>query len=85
MYTPITCNSSSTIKMHSWQLNNISNSIQSMDIDPLNRQLIFISQYEFMISNMSQPNLTKVFYTSDRKIQKFIFGMCIKISAERKR
>ena len=70
----VTCATSSTINMHSWQLNNITNLIQSIEIDIFNRQIIFATQYEFMISNMSEPNATQVVYTTDREIQRFIYG-----------
>ncbi|CAF0807202.1 unnamed protein product [Rotaria sordida] len=78
MYTPITCDIPFHIKMHSWQLNNISNSIQSIVIDVFNRQIIFSSPYQFMKSNMSQPNSTKVLYTSDREIKRFIYDASFK-------
>lgn len=75
MYKPITCSTSIDIKMHSWSLTNISNSIHSMEIDIYNRQFIFASDYQFMISNMSEPNSTKIVYTADREIKKFIYGI----------
>ncbi|CAF0778249.1 unnamed protein product [Rotaria sp. Silwood1] len=78
MYTPITCDISISIKMHSWQLNNIANSIQSIEIDAFNRQIIFASHYEFLISNMSKPNSTKVLYTTDREIKRFIYDASFK-------
>jgi len=77
MYTPIRCDISTNINMHSWSLNNISNSIRSMEIDVNNKQLIFASNYQFMISNMSEPNSTIVAYTADREIQRFIYGMIV--------
>jgi len=70
--------------MHSWSFNNISNSIQSMEIDVYNRQIIFASQYEFLISNMSKPNSTKVVYSTDRKIKRFIYGMKVFIKTKTK-
>jgi hypothetical protein len=75
MYTPITCDISYQIKMHSWSLNNITDTIQSMEIDIYNRQIIFATPYEFLISNMSQPNITKVVYSTDLEIKRFIYGM----------
>jgi len=73
MYTPITCDISYQIKMHSWSFNNISNRIQSMEIDIYNRQIIFATNYEFLISNMSEPNSTKVVYSTDQEIKRFIY------------
>ncbi|CAF3309320.1 unnamed protein product [Rotaria socialis] len=78
MYTPVTCVTPSTINMHSWQLNNITNLIQSIEIDIFNRQIIFASQYEFLISNMSEPNATQVLYRTDREIQRFIYDASFK-------
>jgi hypothetical protein len=75
IYTPITCNVSYRMKMHSWSFNNISNSIQSMEIDVYNRQIIFASKYQFMISNLLEPNVTKAVHTTDREIKRFIYGM----------
>ncbi len=77
MYTPILCDTSTSINMHSWSLNNISNSIRSMEIDVNNKQIIFASNYQFMISNMSEPNSTTVAYTTDREIKRFIYGMMV--------
>jgi hypothetical protein len=75
MYTPISCEISQQIKMHSWSFNNISNSIQSMEIDIYERQFIFATHYEFLVSNMSEPNSTKIVYSTDREIKRFIYGM----------
>jgi len=75
MYTPITCKISQQIKMHSWSFNTILNSIQSMEIDIYERQFIFATHYEFLISNMSEPNSTKVVYSTDQEIKRFIYGM----------
>lgn len=75
MYTPITCDISYQIKMHSWALNNITDTIQSMEIDIYNHQIIFATPYEFLISNMSQPNITKAVYSSDLEIKRFIYGI----------
>ncbi|CAF2446070.1 unnamed protein product [Rotaria sp. Silwood2] len=78
MYTPITCDISVSIKMHSWQLNNISNTIQSIEIDAFNRRIIFASNYQIMLSNMSEPNSTKVLYTTDREIKRLIYDTSFK-------
>ena len=75
MYTPISCDITYHIKMHSWSLDHISNSINSMEIDVYNRQIIFASNNQFMISNMSEPNSTTVVYTTDRPIYRFVYGM----------
>jgi hypothetical protein len=75
MYTPINCDRTYNIKMHSWSLKNISNSIISMEIDVYNRQIIFASNNQFMISNMSEPNSTKIVYTTERPILRFVYGM----------
>jgi hypothetical protein len=48
-----------------------------MEIDVNNKQLIFASNYQFMISNMSEPNSTIVAYTADREIKRFIYGMIV--------
>ncbi|CAF1467039.1 unnamed protein product [Adineta steineri] len=78
MYTPIVCDVSINIQMHSWSFNNIANSIHSMAIDVLNRELIFASNYQFMISNMSEPNVTKIVHTTDREIKKMIYDAAFK-------
>jgi hypothetical protein len=78
MYKPITCEITYDIKMHSWNLNNHSNEIQSMEIDIDNRLFLFATQYDFLVSNMSEPNTTKIVYSSDRKIKRFIYDSVFK-------
>jgi hypothetical protein len=78
MYTPITCEISHNIKMHSWNLNNHSNTIQSMEIDIDNRQFLFATQFDFLVSNMSEPNSTNIVYSTDRKIKRFIYDPIFK-------
>jgi hypothetical protein len=73
----MTCDISNNIKTHSWSFNNILNPIQSMEIDVDNRQIIFASKNQFMISNMLEPNVTKVVYPTEREIKRFIYGMKI--------
>ena len=73
MYTPITCEVSSAIQMHSWIFNQHSNAIHSMEIDLQNRRFIFATRYDFLISNMSEPTVTKVVYSTNREIQRFIY------------
>ncbi|CAF1522771.1 unnamed protein product [Adineta steineri] len=74
MYTSIVCDVSINIPMHSWSLNdNNANSIHSMEIDVYNRQLIFASNSQFMISNMSEPNVIKIVHKTDREIKRFIY------------
>jgi hypothetical protein len=78
IYTPITCEISHDIKMHSWSFNNHSNVIQSMEIDIYNRQFVFATQYDFLVSNMSEPNVTKIVYSTDREIKRFIYDATFK-------
>ena len=78
LYTPITCDPSIDIQMHMWTFNDTYNRIHSMDIDMESRQLIFASRYRFFLSDFSQPNQTKVVYTTDQDIERFIYESIFK-------
>ncbi|UJR37490.1 hypothetical protein I4U23_030193 [Adineta vaga] len=78
MYAPIACDVSINIKMHSWTMNDLSNSIHSMEIDIYRRQLIFASKTQFMISSMSEPNSTKIVHNAHSEIKRFIYDSLFK-------
>lgn len=75
MYSPITCDTASNIKMHSWIFDDLTDGTHEIRMDIPNRKLIFASKFNVMISNMSQPNVTKIVYNTTLPIKHFLYGM----------
>ena len=73
MYKSINCEIPEEMQMHSWMLNQIINPIESIDIDLENRQLIFSTRYNFLKSNLSEPNVTNIVYSTNEEIKRFIY------------
>jgi hypothetical protein len=74
LYTPITCDGSFSIGKHSWSLEHIIDPIHSIEIDSVHGQIIYASKRQFLVANMSEPNATRIIYTSDRFILSFVYG-----------
>ena len=75
LYGTINCDGSSRLRMHSWSIDHLMDSIHGMEIDILHGQLIFASNDQFLVANISTPNITRVIFTSDRPIMRFIYGI----------
>lgn len=83
LYAPIHCNGSLEMRRQSWSLGHLADSIRSMEIDVLRGQLIFASMHQFLVANISTPNNTRVVYTSDRSIMRFVHGMADRIGSKK--
>ncbi|CAF1368182.1 unnamed protein product [Adineta ricciae] len=73
MYSPITCDTPSNIKMHSWIFDDLTDGTHEIRMDIFNRKLIFASKFNFMISDISQPNVTKIVFNATLPIKHFLY------------
>lgn len=75
VYHLIACNSSSIMKVHSWPLDHLPQPIRSIQIDIFFGRLIFASDYELFTTTIFEANSTRRFFTSDRPILNFNYGL----------